>query len=201
MKNFTTILFLAALFILNSCNDVVELDLPEANKKLMIEAWLTNDTKLQTVKLSLTGSYFDQNPVSRVKQAIVTITYNLGNSYILEETADGIYQNRFYLVQANTYFLHIKTVEGKEYISEGETFSPVPPIDSLYSVYKGKMSFDDEGYFVYINSKDPAGEKNFYRWKIYINDVYQNKAENIFFETDEFGNGNEIKNFKFIGSP
>jgi len=201
MKISTTLLYLTSLLIFNSCTDVIDLDLTEANKKLVVEAWLTNDTDVHTVQLSLTGSYFDQNPTLRVNDAVVTITDNTGNSFILEETADGIYQDRFDLVQANTYFLHIKTIEGEEYISQGEKLSPVPSIDSLYAVYQVKTTIDDEGYFVYINSKDPIGQRNFYRWKIYINDVYQNKADNISFETDEYFNGNDITNFQFYWEP
>jgi hypothetical protein len=201
MKNFHYLILILALIFLNSCEDVIELDLPEAEKKLVVDGWFTDDTDLHSIKLSLTGPYFDSNSTPRVKGATVTITDNKGNSFRMEETADGLYQESFNLELGHNYILHITTAEGKEYISEGETLSAVPPIDSLYFKYKEKSIFEDEGYYLFQNLKDPAGEKNFYRWKYYINGEFQNKAEDLTFVSDELVDGNEINDIQFEWGP
>lgn len=201
MKNIQLLFILMTMILLVSCEDVVELDLPEAEKKLVVDGWLTNESDLKTVKLSLTGPYFDNSPTPRVVGAAVSVIDNKGNLFTFQETADGLYQSSFTLEPGSIYSLQITTAEGKEYISAGEMLTAVPPIDSLYFLFKKKTSFEDEGYFVYVNLKDPAGEKNFYRWKYYINGVYQNKAENIIFETDELVDGNDINDIQFNWEP
>ncbi len=43
-----------------------------------------------------------------------------------------------------------------------------------------------------FDTSDPVGLGNYYRWKQYIDDDYQNKAENLTFASDEFVEGNPI---------
>lgn len=201
MRNLHYIIFLISVLLLVSCEDVIELDLPETEKRVVVDAWLTNTSEVQTVKLSYTGSYFDNSPTPMLTGATVTVSDNYGNIYELIEEEPGVYRQNFMPQVKYIYTLEITTEEGVNYISDPEVMEPVPDLEELYFEYKTKSIFEEEGYYVFIGLKDPAGEKNFYRWKYYINDVLQNTPDYFVFQNDDLVDGAELYDIQYNFEP
>ncbi|NJN33591.1 MAG: DUF4249 family protein [Saprospiraceae bacterium] len=89
------------------------------------------------------------------------------NTYKLTPTASGVYRTdsaTFQGIVGNTYFVNIKTSEGKEYRSRLEKILPPIPIDEVRSEYVGGTDFR-KVFKVVAQFDDPPQKGNFYRWK------------------------------------
>ncbi|MDQ3395303.1 MAG: DUF4249 domain-containing protein [Bacteroidota bacterium] len=201
MKNIQSIFYITLFMLFTSCEDVVEIDLPEGEKRLVVEAWLNNIDPLQEVKLSLTGPYFENQATQSVAGATVRISDDLGTIYNMVEETPGFYQNTFLPEVGRAYTLEIITIEGIEYVSNPETMEAVPEMDEFYYEYRQRELFLLEGYYVFIGLKDPPGVKNFYRWKYYINGEFQNKAQDFAIQDDDLIDGAELLDIQYNIEP
>ena len=107
---------ISMLFI--SCEKVVYIDLNTSDPHPVVEANITNQAGPYTVKLSRSVNYYDANIFPAITDATVTISDNSGNSEILKQTSDGIYQTSTTQgIPGRTYSLKI-LFNGKEYKDE-----------------------------------------------------------------------------------
>jgi len=110
MRNYLFII--SALIFLTSCEDVIDVNLDNAEPKLVIEAsinWLKGTSgNEQTIKLSLTAPYFDET-IPPANGAIVLVTDQNENTYtFIEDGTTGIYKNsNFIPIIDATYLLNI----------------------------------------------------------------------------------------------
>lgn len=201
MKVLKSHLYFLSILLLSSCEEVIELDLPEADKRLVVDSWLHNLSDMQTVKLRLTGPYFDNTATPAVEGALVTVFEDNGNEYKFLEEEPGVYRASFVPQVANSYTLEIITSDGVEYISKAERMNPVPALEDIYFEYKPKALFEEEGYYVFIGLMDPAGIKNFYRWKYYVNGVLQNSPDYFVIQNDDLIDGADLFDIQFNFEP
>jgi hypothetical protein len=137
---------------------------------------ITNEPGPYTVKLNKTTSYGGHfSTVHKdIPGALVTITDDLGTTETLKDLGEGEFQtdkNGIKGRTGGTYTLRIRLKNGQEYVSEPEKIQAVPAIDRLYPQYKSTIVIDEfknehpKPYFeMKIDLKDPAAEKNYYRW-------------------------------------
>lgn len=189
MKARYFILFLC-LAVTVACEDVVDLDLPEGESLLQVDGFISAEDTLHFVRVSRTLSYNASGDFPPV-MATVVLQDDKGRIDTLREESSG---NGLYIIDrpgvvGNTYTLSIFTNDGQQYQSQPELLAPVTPIDSIYLE---EDEFQEDEYFVVFDTSDPVGLGNYYRWKQYIDDSYQNKAENLTFASDEFVEGNPI---------
>ena len=117
-----------------SCEDVIDLDVPTSEPKLVIDAsinWLKGTTgNEQEIKLTLTSPYFD-NEVPPVNGAQVTITDTATNSFeFIEEGNTGIYKNDAFLPIINGIYNLIINYQGEIYTAS-EALKPVNSIEYI----------------------------------------------------------------------
>lgn len=201
MKPLNFIILFISIIYMSSCEDVVELDLPESDKRLVVDGWLTNLSEVQTIKLSYTGPYFESAPTPKVTNAVVTVYDNEGNTFNMIEEEPGIYKQNFIPQIGRSYTLEITTGEGEEYVSAPEVMDPVPALEQITYEFREKTAFEDEGYYVFINLTDPEDQENYYRWKYYVNDILQNDPDNLIIERDELIDGSELRDIQFNYEP
>lgn len=194
MKSYITIIFALLLVGLTSCEDVIDINVPTASPRLVIEAsldWQKGTTgNNQTIKLSTSTPYFENTVNSAVTGALVKVTNNNSNAeYTFADQNDGTYTiSNFIPVINDTYTLEIEY--NNETYRATETLKGVSPIKRVEQSVEG--GFDDEVLDVSIFWDDPADEENFYLIKF--------MEEGIFFPIfedypDEFVNGNELDTF------
>ena len=185
-------LFLIALSYLN-CEDVVDVNLNEAEPRLVIEAsinWFKNTTgNDQSIKLTLSAPFYDENIVA-ANNAVVTISDSNNNLFnFIEENDTGIYRNdNFVPVINETYTLSINY--NNEFYTATETLQSVVSIDYIEQNNEGGFTGEDIELKAYYT--DPPNEENYYFFE-FISDIPVVPTLEVY--EDEFTNGNQIFGF------
>lgn len=183
-----------------SCEKETNLVLKNTNPKMVVEGniLLGLDTQIQqqSIKLSLSVNYTGNTSPEPITNATVSVVEGT-NTYVFSHTSNGIYQSNFKAESNKTYRLIIlykgDTYEAIEKIANG------PKIDSLTVNYFPSALGSPEGNFITINTTDPSNERNFYLWRLYINNqlMINPSPGNIYraIQKDDFFNGKALLNY------
>jgi hypothetical protein len=137
MKNIRIILAFIGLILVSGCEKVVDIDLNTMEPKLVIDAaikWQKGTVgNVQTIKLSTTNSYYD-NQIPTVSGATVFITDANNNVFnFVESNVAGSYVcSNFTPVLNRNYTLTVNS-NGSTYTAT-ETLKPVPQIDRIEQI-------------------------------------------------------------------
>jgi hypothetical protein len=180
-------------FVLLSCEDVVDVDLNEAEPRLVIEAsinWYKNTTgNEQTIKLSLSAPFFDEN-VPPANGAIIQITDTNSNVFnFTEDGSTGNYINTNFIPVIDETYTLIINYNGETYSAE-ETLKSVSPIDFVEQNNDGGFTGEDIELKAYYT--DPANEENYYFFE-FISDIPVVPTLEVY--EDRFTDGNQIFGF------
>ena len=191
------------LVLFSGCEDVIELDLPDGEPQLVVDGWLTDQPGEKVVRLRYSANYFSDAPTPAATGALVWLHDALGPVDTLREEplGSGDYKTGYVGRAGQTYTLYIRLPNGESYASMPQVLKEVPKIDSIYARFKEETPVQDEGYYVSIDTKEPAGVGDFYRWRLYINGEYQNDPFDILVASDEFVDGNPIIDFEVATKP
>jgi hypothetical protein len=190
---------LPALFILlgialNSCQEVVSVDLNKADPHIVVEGIISDQPGPYAVKVSKTGNYFESSLYfPPVGGAQIVVTDDHGQLDTLKEVDQGTYFSKT-----------LKGITGRTYsmsvISEGKTYtasSYMPAKILIDSIYAGKRNgFRSEpGYDIYVMFKDPPEPGNYYRLNARSStlipaDSIDGRRYRLY--TDKLTNGNEM---------
>jgi hypothetical protein len=186
------VIFVLSIFIFTDCQKVINVDLNEAEPRIVIEGLITDIPGSYTVRISKSGSYFNQPVLPNVSGARVIISDNFGSNDTLKETTPGIYAtSKIKGIPGRTYTLKVLS-ENVEYISSTRMLSHVN-IDSLSLVKSQSQHFifggntQNEMHFeLHCFFRDPW-EKNFYRIKVLSRDTSQTEDYRLY--DDQYTNG------------
>ena len=176
MRTLKVFVFIALSVALGACEKVVELELPEGPKQLVVEARLervrgaVNGT--QQIRLSTTDSYFSDNAPPPVRGATVRVSDGTGPAVTFAEsmTDPGVYVTNSLVGEiGRAYTLQIDW-QGERYDAT-ETLQPVAPIDSIYFMARTGSFGPKEGLRATIDFRDPGTVRNFYLWDQFIDGV------------------------------
>ncbi|OUS01700.1 hypothetical protein A9Q86_07575 [Flavobacteriales bacterium 33_180_T64] len=187
-------LFFALTLLIISCEDVIDVDVPTAAPRLVVEASLDWEKGTignnQIIKLSTSTPYFDTTINNSVIGASVRVT-NLDTNaeYIFVDQNNGTYTiSNFAPIVNNSYTLEV--IYNGETYTANETLKSVPEITRVEQSLEG--GFDEELLDVSIFWDDPEDEENYYFVKfIEEGDLFTTLED----ESDEFTNGNEMDEF------
>lgn len=183
------LLFILCLMTIAACEDVIDVDLNEAQERLVVESALVKlkgfSGSNQRIRLTKTRGFFEDS-LTTVDDAVVTVTREDGEVFNFQHDSAGYYMtNQFQTNLMQKYYLRVE-VDNEVYTAE-ETFIPVVAIDSV--TQRNNAGFSGEDTELRAFYKDPAGEKNFYLFTFFVNfvdfpttDIYD----------DEFTDGNTI---------
>ncbi|MBR08922.1 MAG: hypothetical protein CMP48_14735 [Rickettsiales bacterium] len=174
-----------------SCESIVDVKVNETDPYLVVDAWLTRSPEPQTIRLTTTQPYYDNELASGVTGAEVIITDSYGNEFVFESDGSGNYiytPTDTFGVVGNSYFLTV-TYDGHDYTS-----STVLPrgtaIDSINFTYE-KNVFEGEYFYSQFFGRDPIGEGDTYWLKAWKNGQYLNRPSELFYFYDaSFSEGN-----------
>ena len=188
MKNIKYII--PFLLICLSCEDVINLDLENEERRLVIEAsinWVKGTTgNQQIVKLSLTSPYFS-DVIEPANNALVTISDDNNNSFIFNEIgSSGIYRTvNFIPSTGEKYYLTIQ-YNNETYLAE-ETLTSVSDIDFIQQGNEAGLFGEDIELKAYFS--DPVAEGNYYLFE-FKPDIFIIPDLNVY--EDRFTNGNQM---------
>lgn len=187
----TILSIFSLIFLLVSCEDVIEIDLDSIEPKLVIEGCINDLDDPCSIKLSLTGDYFEPGIYPVVSDALVTVTDDNGIETEFEEVEPGLYTSD--LLEAKelgSYTLQVQSGE-EVYMAEGVVPSKVF-IDSLsYEIPPSFYEFE-EGYMLTCYLQDPAEYRNYYRLNVYKKGNQERTDGMKYIFNDDFMNGNMI---------
>ncbi len=166
MKKLKYIFFLV-IFGLTSCEEVIELDLPKAEPRLVIEAsidWVKGtDGSTQKVRLTTTAGYYDiEIPI--VSNAIVSIEKEDGTVFdFIENEASGEYYCYNFIPEIGKSYTLTVVVDGEVYTASEKLF-PAP--EFLYFEQNNEIGFGDDVIEIKYYFQDNPDEDNFYMDRI-----------------------------------
>jgi len=184
-----------AAFCCAGCQQVVTIDLNQANPHMVIEGNITDQRGPYTVILSKTGDYFiSALSFAAVPGAQVVVTDDLGQSDTLKETVSGTYQStRLQGLPGRTYQMNV--VAGGAAYSASSSMPQKVYIDSLYTLAR-PAGRGEPGFDIYVNFKDPPQPGNYYRINATSSapisaDSIDGRRYRLY--TDKLTNGNEMQ--------
>ncbi len=157
-------MLLLALLSLFSCQQKVDVKIPDYIQKLVVEGKIEAGAHPQ-VYLSYTVPYFGNHTQNlsdfAVKGALITVTDGLTTDTLKDATlGNGYYYTSSNMIgtEGRTYHLMIQ-VNGKVYTSQTSIY-PQVKLDSLWF----KVLRDDSLGFIYTHLNEPPQLGNWYRW-------------------------------------
>jgi hypothetical protein len=187
------ILLVVILFGFFSCEDVIDVDVPTSEPRLVIDAsinWFKGTTgNDQVIKLTLTAPYFNTN-VPPANNAQVSVSDENGNVFQFEEDGNtGLYYNNDFIVEINGIYNLTIIYENETYIGT-ETLLAVPEIEFVEQNLEGGITGEDTEIKAYF--MDPANEENYYFFEFIPSTPVIPTLDTF---KDEFVNGNQIFGF------
>lgn len=191
MKNIPYILLFLSL-LLFGCERAIDVDLNEADPHIVIEGNLSINPDTAIVKISMTSSYFDTLPSTKLSGAVVTVSNGFGNKFRFTETERGVYQSKQIRLSPGELYQLTVDINGEKYESTSR-LHPAVGIDSVKFYYEDRFSFFESGYYVNLYIFDPPGIKNYYRVKYWKNGVYQNSIDDFYIFDDRYVDGKNLE--------
>lgn len=161
------------IIILNSCIVPYFPEPVENEEMIVVEGSISDQHEINTIKLSRSFPLWKTQNAKPLKGCKVWISDDMGIIDSLKETTFGTYitdSTKFQGKIGRKYKLHINVYSpdgNVRYESFPTEMKPVPPIESIY--YEKTISeFQHniiEGCQIYLDTQDPKGNCNFYRWK------------------------------------
>jgi len=161
MKNYFQLVTAAILMLLFAkCKQEYN---PEIEAKstgfLVVEGFLNSGQGPTTIRLSR-SSDLEDTALKPEAGAQLNVEGEDGSNFLLFSTANGEYSvAQLTLNNGVKYRLHIRTTDGKEYVSDYTPVKYTPPIDSITWLR------EDGGLRLYANANDPQNNTKYYQWK------------------------------------
>ncbi|TYA57229.1 DUF4249 domain-containing protein [Formosa maritima] len=176
-----------------SCEDVIEVDVPKSDPRLVIDAsinWYKGTVgNEQFIKLTLTAPYFDEE-IPPANNAQVFITDENSNIFnFIEDGESGIYVNSTFIPVINAQY-QLTVIYNNETYTGTETLLAVPEIEFVEQNLEGGFTGEDTELKAFFT--DPENEENYYFFE-FIPSIPVIKTLDTF--KDEFVNGNLIFGF------
>lgn len=167
---------LLLLISIIGCEDVIEIELPTEEPRLIIDALIPVDTTqsetLVSIKVSLTDGFFGSIPLTKLDNIIIETAKELENGLTeigfitFPDIASnfGTYETRVptqFLIEEGIFYTLFVEHEGRLYA--GQTYyDPAPKIDSIVQGSATDTFLDDDKIELIVSITDIAGEDNFY---------------------------------------
>ena len=176
-----------------SCEDVIDLELPNDEPRLVIDAsinWFKGTTgNEQTIKLTLSAPFYD-GEVPPANNAQITITDTNNNTFnFIEDGTTGRYQNNMFIPEINGSYT-LTVIYNNETYTATETLRSVSELEYVEQNLEGGFTGEETELKAFFT--DPADEENYYFFE-FIPSINVTPTLDTF--RDEFVNGNEIFGF------
>ena len=177
-----------------SCQKVIDVPLNDAEIQTIVEGKLYDEQYQSFIKLSRSGSVYDNSGFEKVSGAVITVTDDQSNTWtFVEDPAEpGTYRDSTFLTQPNTTY-DLNIVNGSEVYTATSTTSSDVQFDSLdYIITVGGFGQQeaDTNYFTFFNFTDNGLEENYYRIIPYTNNE---RSEAWYLSEDQLYNGNNFR--------
>lgn len=162
------IYILCTLLFFSACEEIIEVDLNDADPRIVIEANLSDLQSTQHIRVSKTVAFNDPVNSLGVTNAVVIVLDSKGGHHDFQHDREGNYVARdFTPVAGQSYSLYVE-VDGEPFHSTCYMQSYVD-VDSTGIVREN--IFGESYYFATFKFNDPPDVGNYYKYDISINDA------------------------------
>ncbi len=192
---FISCTLLTISFLLNSCEDVIDVNLNSTDPRIVIEANVVNNINHQLVKISQTKNFDDNNSIVPYANAQVLVKEENGKTYSYKENSPGNYESDFFIGKPGRKYTIEVTANGKVYTAISTMPQPVL-LDSLTATEI--TFFNNKRKYVQVNFADPKNIPNQYNYVVNVNDTVRNA---YYVDSDRFNDGKNVVNTVFTADP
>lgn len=133
-----------ALLLTSSCKEKIDMDIDNAESRLVVEAEVTSETDSSYVKLTMSSNYYSNDPYPVVTDAAVSvngIAFNYDATRKLYHPAPG------FVGKTDSVYNLLVTVGGKSYTAQAK-LERMFRIDSFFQIWKEAEGFLPAGYSI-----------------------------------------------------
>lgn len=187
------ILFSSAALTLASCQDIIDVELPAGETRLIVNGRVTDrDSARVDVKWSV--PYLNTEPNEPVTNALVVLFENEVAVDTLIHRSNGRYLSDFQGEVGRSYRVAVTVPEREGYpsgtwTSATEALNRCNDADSIYSEFLPRAPFQREGRYVFIHWSEAPGRGDHYRVRVFRNDTLQNQTFDLTVFNDDFNDG------------
>jgi hypothetical protein len=176
--------------LLNSCTDVIDVNVPNAGARLVVDAsinWQKGTLgETQTINLRESTGFFDNNRDVPVTGASVTVTKeNEGSIFVFADQNNGSYTATDFVPELNASYSLKILYNGSSYTAT-ETLIAAPVINRIDQTIEG--SDGDTEILLQVFFDDPGDVKNYYLGEFTPSNL---PLPSLAVISDEFSDGNE----------
>lgn len=150
---------------MTSCEEIIHVNLNEANPRYVIEGDLTDLTSEQIIKVSQTVAFDADARNKPIDNATVRVTDDKGIIYTFNSVGAGVYKASFKPKNKTRY--NLKVLIGEELFESSSYMNSYIDVDSLGIIED--VIFSDTLYSVSLKFVDPKAQPNYYKYKISVN--------------------------------
>jgi hypothetical protein len=195
--------FLAVGAVLSACETIIEPDLEDAAPVLVVDAWLTNESKTQQIVLAQTQPYFENQVPAGVTGATVRVrALQSGRVFNFAGDVNGVYwwvpTGSDSLGPVGEQFELTIQVQGQTYKADAR-IGRVPKLDSISYFFEEETAISVEQWVGEFWARDPVGKGDTYWIRTWKNGVLLNKPSelNVAFDAG-FSEGGNLDGVTFI---
>jgi len=190
--------YLLSVIFLCQCTERIDIEVDSSYSRLVVEGCISTDTLQHSVRLTVSGDYFYNQPAPYVSDAIITISDG-DSTIVLSESQDqpGTYLTRsdYYGIPGKTYKLVISHVDiDKDGVLEEYTASSeLRPVNELDSIHLEPLTGDFFNIIqILVFALDPP-VKDYYAFRVLKNRILiTDTLYELVVQDDIFFNGNYI---------
>jgi hypothetical protein len=176
---------------ITSCTKIIDIDLNDVDKKIIIEANLIEGTNIFNTSVTKTTSYFESIAPTTINNAIVTLNDGV-TTQTLTNLGNGNYAIPTYIATENTTYT-LTVTDGADVYTAISTMPKKINLDTITYIYQPASAFSDSGYTLFYNFTDPANIANYYRGTLIVNGIKELGVDNLYIFDDGFTDGNFIQ--------
>lgn len=204
MKNGFLVLL---VFLLISCEDVVDIELEQTPPRLVVEASLLwsreKEVNMQFIRLTTTAPYFDESTPPAL-EAKVSVFTEEGREYFFEEVEPGLFRSLELMPEfGETYELQIE-YDGEVYRATEQLVS-TPQLEYVTQKSDAGFSGDETEFKLFYT--DPEDIRNFYFFRFFheemglqiYDDEFTNGSQTFAFFSEEDVEPGEVVGFEIQG--
>ena len=162
------IYILCTLLFFSACEEIIDVNLNDADPRVVIEANLSDLQSIQRIRISKTVAFDEPINSVGVTDAVVLVLDSRGGYHNFQHEKDGDYVARdFTPASGQSYSLYVE-VDGESFHSSCHMPTYVE-VDSTGIARENILG--DSYYFATFKFNDPQNTPNYYKYDISINDA------------------------------
>jgi hypothetical protein len=181
------LLLISVLLAFYSCEEEVVLDLDEAERRLVVEAILSNEYHALKVSLSYSQGFYTEPEYTRTGDATVVVADEFGNFEQLEINENGVFLSHNWVALPNSaYELNINTSENNISV---KTMMP-KKVEIMNVQFVASPFWGADSLNAFVEVLDPVNEDNYFR--LFVRELGATKMVEYYLVDDSFGKNDVI---------